>query len=69
MARTTTMEEIRTRGLKALVEELGPVGMVRFLQQFEVGSGDYSKERYRRLKGLSARALAKKIQKSGSRKR
>jgi hypothetical protein len=36
----TTMEQIRAKGLKALAEELGPVGMVRFLQLFENGRGD-----------------------------
>jgi hypothetical protein len=33
------------RALEALARELGPVGMVRFLQQFESGSGDYTAER------------------------
>lgn len=44
---TTTMslEEIRRAGLEALERELGPVGMVRFLQQFDTGSGDYTAER------------------------
>jgi len=32
--------------LKALKERLGPVGMVRFMQQFETGHGDYAKERH-----------------------
>jgi len=41
-----TQEEIRTAGLQALKERLGPVGMTRFLQQFETGKGDYSKERH-----------------------
>jgi hypothetical protein len=43
-----TMEEIRRQGLKALARELGPVGMVRSLQLFENGSGDYVKERHQR---------------------
>ena len=30
---------------EALAHELGPVGMVRFLQQFETGRGDYTVER------------------------
>lgn len=45
MTTTPTMpslEEIRRAGLEALHRELGPVGMVRFLQQFENGSGDYT---------------------------
>ena len=32
-------------GLDALMRELGPVGFVRFLQQFETGHGDYTRER------------------------
>jgi hypothetical protein len=40
-----TFEEIRKAGLEAVAERLGPVDMVRFLQQFETGRGDYSVER------------------------
>jgi hypothetical protein len=29
-----------------LKEALGPVGMVRFIQQYENGYGDYTKEKY-----------------------
>ena len=32
--------------LATLATVLGPVGMVRFLQQFETGSGDYTAERH-----------------------
>jgi hypothetical protein len=38
--------EIRKIGLQALKEALGPVGMVRFIQQYENGHGDYTKEKY-----------------------
>jgi hypothetical protein len=41
-----TLDEVRRRGLNALARELGAVGMVRFLQQFETGSGDYTRERH-----------------------
>jgi hypothetical protein len=41
-----TLEEIRHEGLAALRERLGRVGMVRFLQQFETGRGDYATERH-----------------------
>ena len=37
--------EIRKKGIEALDKALGPVGMVRFLYQFESGAGDYTKER------------------------
>lgn len=40
-----SLDEIRRAGLEALHRELGPVGMVRFLQQFQDGSGDYTAER------------------------
>ena len=31
--------------MEALARELGPVGTIRFLQLFENGVGDYTKER------------------------
>ncbi|TXH70882.1 MAG: hypothetical protein E6Q83_04525 [Thiothrix sp.] len=40
-----TPNEIRRAGLQALTQSLGAVGMVRFLQQTEIGWGDYTKER------------------------
>jgi len=35
--------------------------MVRFLQQFETGSGDYTKDRHRWLADLDVEAIARKI--------
>jgi len=58
---TMTLEEIRLSGLEALARELGPVGMVRFLQQFETGHGNYSKERYQWLGKQDVRSLAEQI--------
>ena len=43
---TLTLDQIRTKGLAALRRELGPAGMIRFLQQFETGRGDYARERH-----------------------
>lgn len=37
--------EIRNAGMKALQETLGPVGMVKFMQQYDTGYGDYTKEK------------------------
>lgn len=37
--------EIRNVGIKALQEALGPVGMVKFMQQYDMGYGDYTKEK------------------------
>lgn len=41
-----TPMELRRQGLAALRKELGYVGMVRFLNQTDAGSGDYTKERH-----------------------
>jgi hypothetical protein len=43
---TQTLDQIRRQGLAALRKELGRTGMIRFLSQFERGSGDYAKERH-----------------------
>ncbi len=56
-----TSDQIRRAGLRALSRELGAVGMVRFLQQFETGSGDYSVERHSWLKKSDVRTLAERI--------
>jgi len=59
--RTMTLEQIRQAGLEALDLDLGPVGMVRFLQQFETGQGNYSVERHRWLSKQDVRTLAETI--------
>ena len=38
--------EVRRAGISALSDALGPAGMTIFLQQFESGVGDYTKEKY-----------------------
>ena len=45
MSSAKTLNEIRKEGIEALVKALGPINMVRFLQSFDTGSGDYTKER------------------------
>ncbi len=56
-----TFEEIRRRGHEVLARELGPVGLVRFLQQFETGHGNYAEERHALLEEIDVRTLAEKI--------
>ena len=53
--------EIRKKGLEALDNALGPIGMVRFLQQFESGSGDYTKERDQWLKDMTIDSVVEEI--------
>jgi len=55
--RTLTMEQIRVKGFEALVAALGPADAVRFIQQYDLGSGDYTRERARLLRNKSAREI------------
>jgi hypothetical protein len=57
-----TLEQIREQGLAVLRQHLGIVGMVRFLQQSEMGRGNYTEERYQWLGEPDLEELAKKIQ-------
>ena len=73
----TNLLQIRQMGIEVLVRELGPVAMIRFLQQFEVGVGNYSKERHQWLdnitiddiveKAVSKRKIAKQNKKHNNR--
>jgi len=56
-----TPEQIRAAGLDALAKELGPIGMVRFLRQFDTGRGDYTVDRHRWLGEGDVATLAKRI--------
>jgi len=40
-----TLHQIQQEGLDVLVEKLGPDDAIRFLQIYEAGSGDWTKER------------------------
>ena len=55
--------EIRKKGIEALNNALGPVGMVRFLHQFETGTGDYTKERDHWLKDYNFDSIIDEIKK------
>ena len=59
---TMTLNEIQQTGLAALSRELGPVGMIRFLQMFETGYGDYTQERALWLKEQSVEDIMQRIQ-------
>lgn len=59
---TMTLEEIRIKGLQALSQNLGVVGLIRFIQQFETGYGDYTAEREQWLSGRTVQELAQEIE-------
>jgi len=58
---TMSLEQIRVAGMEALARELGIVGMVRFLQQFETGHGDYSKDRHQWLDDQDLYTIVRRI--------
>lgn len=45
--------ELNRAGKQALIEALGFDGMIRFIRQFEPGSGDYTEERHQWLDQLT----------------
>jgi len=65
---TMTPAQIRLTELAALTRELGPVGMVRFLQQFEAGYGDYTKERHQWLDQWDMETLIETLRKRAEKK-
>ena len=52
--------ELRNRGFRALVEALGWANAVRFLRQYDPGSGDYTEERRSLLPDWDASTLVRK---------
>ncbi|MDR4508284.1 MAG: hypothetical protein MRJ65_08635 [Candidatus Brocadiaceae bacterium] len=63
--KTQTLDPVvlRKAGLEALKEALGPIGMARFLQQFESGVGDYTEERKLWLKDMNVKTIVGEIKK------
>jgi hypothetical protein len=58
MAQTATidihdMRLIREKGLKVLTQELGTVGTVYFLRQFNNGKGNWTEDRKEELSGVT----------------
>lgn len=52
-----TEREIQLAAYESIQKQLGSVGLIRFIQQFEQGRGDYTKDRYERLDDLSVDEL------------
>ena len=65
---SSAQEQIRTRGLQALLRELGPADTAGFLQQFDQGKGDYTQERHAWLDGLTLDQVVQGVQEVRSKK-
>lgn len=61
-ASVMTMNEIRRTGIQLLTKNLGAVGMIRFLQQSDLGWGDYTRERSQWLGNPSLNEIASDIE-------
>ena len=57
-----TPVQIREKGLEVLRQHLGVADMVRFLQQTELGWGNYTEERQQWLGDPDINEIAQKIQ-------
>jgi hypothetical protein len=54
--------ELNRKGFKALVDALGYADAIRFIRQFDNGSGDYTKERHQWLDQLTLEDIWADIQ-------
>lgn len=61
-----TLAQIREKGMEVLRQQLGVVGMVRFLQQVELGWGNYTEERHQWLGDPDLDEVAQKIRETPS---
>jgi len=63
-----TPVELQKKGYQVLVENLGQVDAIRFLQQFGWGRGDYTKEREATLAQVTREEFWQDIQRIRGRK-
>ena len=59
----TNQSELRHRGFQALTEALGWVNAVRFLRQYDPGSGNYTEQRRTLLPDWDATTLVREARK------
>ena len=55
MSSTVTVKDleiIRQKAIKAVKEAVGPVGLVKFIQMYSNGEGDYTSERREKIEKL-----------------
>jgi hypothetical protein len=58
----TDAEELKERGFKALVDALGWVNAVRFMQLYEVSGHEYTKEREKILPDWDVETMMEKVE-------
>ena len=58
--------QLNKKAEEALVKEMGIVDTLRFLGQFRLGTGDYTKERHEILDGLTVKTVVREIKRTRS---
>ena len=58
-----SLNDLRRAGIEVLKKELGVTDMIRFLQIFEKGEGNYTKDRKEWLEELSIDEIVEEIKK------
>jgi hypothetical protein len=58
---TNTLHEINIRGIEALKNALDPLELVRFFQQYELGSGNYTVERRNKFENYTIDQISAEI--------
>jgi hypothetical protein len=53
---------IRKAGIEVLTKELGPLGMVLFMRQYDSGNGNYTEERDELLKDITVEGLERELE-------
>jgi len=64
-----TPTELRQQGYQALVDRLGAVNAIRFLQDIAGGSGDYTQQREETLNEVTREELWQDVQRLRSKKK
>lgn len=54
--------EVQREGFRALLDRLGPADTIRFIQFYDNGHGDYTKERHQWLDGLTVDDIVRGIE-------
>jgi hypothetical protein len=60
-----TLDEVRREGLDALRQRLGRADMIRFLQQFESGQGDYARQRHQWVDQVTLQDIENELARNG----
>ena len=61
------LAEVTQEAIRVLIQELGPVDTVRFVNQFTVGYGNYTEERRQLFAGMTLEEIVSEIKRGKGR--